>query len=53
MYGKKEKSWTMKTYLDGGNMTIFSEIHPIGFVQLWTDQVSQIPNPIILPHQRC
>lgn len=43
----------MVAHLYSGDMSILCQIHPIRFIQLWTDEVSQIRNLVILTYEGC
>ena len=47
------KACGLVTDLDVRDVSLLCQIHPIGFVQLWTDDVIQVRDSIVLSYQSC
>jgi len=41
-----------RTNLNGSDVTLLGEIHPVGFVELGSDEIVEIRDPIVLSHER-
>lgn len=38
-------------HLDGSDVAVLGQVHPVGFVKLWTNQVSKVTDLVVLPHK--